>query len=145
MHRSARQLRYLSTVLIVLATPAFAQRNTAQVSGTITDASESAVPGASIVVRNLNTAVERTVESNELGLYVVPALTAGPYSITVTKQGFQTTTVPKLVLEVDQNATINVSLKVGQVSEAVNVSADAAAIDTRTATFTTPAALASAA
>lgn len=130
-------LSALPLCLAIFAPSAFAQRNTAQVSGTITDSSQAAVPAASVVMRNLNTGVERTVESNDLGLYVVPALPAGPYSITVTKQGFQTQTVQQLVLEVDRNATINITLTVGQVSEAVSVSAEAAAIDTRTATLNT--------
>src|SRR6266851_8874585 len=100
---------------------AFAQRSTASVAGSIVDASESAVPSASVVARNLATGVERTVESNHLGYYAVPALPAGLYSVTVSKMGFQTQTVPELLLEVDQNATINISLKVGAVSESVSV------------------------
>lgn len=116
---------------------AFAQRSTASIAGSIVDASEGAVAGASVVVRNLDTGVERTVESNHLGYYAVPALPAGPYSVTVRKAGFQTQTVPRLLLEVDQNATINISLKVGAVSETVSVTAEAATIDTRTATLST--------
>jgi hypothetical protein len=116
---------------------AFAQRATAAVAGSITDASESAVPGASVVARNLDTGVERTAESNALGFYVVVALPAGPYSITVSKAGFQSQTVPQLILEVDQNATINMSLKVGAVSETVSVNAEVVAVDTRTATLNT--------
>src|SRR5262245_20876951 len=103
--------------LVVLhwgAEQAIAQRATASIAGSIVDASEAAVPGASVVVRNLDTGVERTANANDSGYYVVPALPAGPYSITVSHTGFQTQTVPQLVLVVDQNATINVSLKVGQ-------------------------------
>ena len=111
---------------------ALAQRTTAAVTGLITDASESAVPGASVVVRNLATSVERSVESNALGFYVVTALQASQYSVTVSKAGFQTLTVPQLVLEVDQNATINISLKVGAISESVSVNAESVAVDTRT-------------
>src|SRR5256885_5912599 len=116
---------------------AFAQRSTASVAGSIVDASESAVPGARVIVRNLATGAERTVESNDLGYYVVPALPTGPYSVTVSKEGFQTQSVPELILEVDQNATIRISLKVGAISEAVSVTAEAAAVDTRTATLST--------
>jgi hypothetical protein len=57
---------------------ALAQRSTASVAGSIVDESESAVPGARVVVRNLATGVERTVESNDLGYYAVPALLSGP-------------------------------------------------------------------
>jgi hypothetical protein len=116
---------------------ALGQRATASVAGAVTDASQAAVPAAAVVVRNLDTGVERTVESNELGYYVVPALPAGTYSVTVSKTGFQTNTVPQLVLGVDQNATINIAVKVGAVAETVEVSANAAIVDTRTATLST--------
>jgi carboxypeptidase family protein len=118
----------LITIISLLhsgAGPALAQRATASVAGSVTDASQAAVPAAAVVVRNLDTGVERTVESNELGYYVVPALPAGTYSVTVSKTGFQTNTVPQLVLGVDQNATINIVVKVGAVAETVEVSANA--------------------
>ena len=124
-------------LLQCLTGQAFAQRSTASVAGSIVDESESAVPGARIVVRNLATGLERTVESNDLGYFVVPALPTGPYSVTVSKAGFQTQSIPELILEVDQNATIKVSLKVGAISETVSVSAEAAPVDTRTATLST--------
>ena len=117
--------------------PALAQRATGSIAGSVVDASEAAVPGAKVSVKNLSTGVERAVESNELGYYTLAALPAGPYSVTVSKTGFQTQTVPELILEVDKHATINLALKVGSVSEAVNVTADAVAVDTRTATLNT--------
>src|SRR5260370_31293473 len=56
---------------------ALAQRTTAAVAGSITDASEAAVPGARVVVLSLATGVEHSSEPNALGLYVVAALPAG--------------------------------------------------------------------
>jgi len=132
------QLAIAALVLLLCAAgTAFAQRTTASISGSIVDASEAAAPGASVVVRNLSTGAERRVESSDLGFYVISALPAGPYSVTISKAGFQTQTIPELVLVVDQNATINISLKVASVSETVEVSAETAAIDTRTATLST--------
>jgi hypothetical protein len=127
----------IAALLHCLAGKAFAQRSTASVAGSIVDESESAVPGARIVIRNLATGLERTVDSNDLGYYAVPALPTGPYSVTVSKTGFQTQSVPQLILEVDQNATIKISLKVGAISEAVSVTAEATTLDTRTATLST--------
>ena len=97
----------------------------------------SGCAGSHRVVRNLNTSVERAVESNELGYMSFTALPAGPYSISMTKEGFQTHTVPRVVLVVDQNATINVSLRWGPLRKTVNVVADALEVDTRTATLNT--------
>jgi hypothetical protein len=72
---------------------------------------------------------------------VVTALTAGPYSLTVKMAGFQTQTVSELVLVVDQNATFNLTLTIGAITDTVKVAADAAAIDIAsiaTATFRRP-------
>src|SRR5260370_37406655 len=124
-------------VLPFLGSPVLAQRTTASVAGSIVDATGATVPAAQVLLRNLSTGAERTVETNELGIYVVTALPAGPYSLTVKKAGFQTQTVSELVLVVDQNASINLTLKVGAITEAVNVAADAPAIDTRTDTLST--------
>src|SRR5262249_18078869 len=80
---------------------------------------------------------ERSVITNDLGYYAIPALAAGPYSVTVSKAGVQSQTLPEVVLEGDQNATLNISLKVGAVSETVSGNAELAAGDTRTATLNT--------
>ncbi len=138
--RPARFPTLAIAVLVLLqciAGRAFAQRTTASVAGSIVDNSGASIPGAHVIVRNLSTGVERTVSSNDLGYYVVTALPAGPYSLAVSKAGFQTETVPQLTLEVDQNATINISMQVGAITDTVNVSAEAVALDTRTATLNT--------
>ena len=72
-------------VLPFLGSPVLAQRTTASVAGSIVDASGATVPAAQVLLRNLSTGAERTVETNELGIYVVTALPAGPYSLTVKK------------------------------------------------------------
>jgi hypothetical protein len=138
--KSVRHLVMGMAVLSLLhycAGQALAQRTTASIAGSIVDASGAPVPGAHIVARNLSTTVERTVSSNDLGYYVVTALPAGTYSVTVSKPGFQTQTIPDLLLEVDQNASINIAMKVGAITETINVTAEAVALDTRTATLNT--------
>src|SRR6187399_543634 len=128
----------LGLVLLDSGAPrALAQRTTASVAGTIVDASEAAVPGATVLVRSVGTGIERSVTTNDAGYYVVPALPAGSYTINITKAGFQTLTVSQMVLAVDQNATVNLSLKVGVVADTVSVVGDAPAVDTRTASLNT--------
>ena len=139
-----RWFRTLTFTLLALtlfgltATRALAQRTTASVTGTIIDSSQAAVPGATVQVRSVETGTERSVTTNELGYYVLPALPAGSYTISVTKPGFQTFQhVSRLALAVDQNATVNLTLKVGVVADAVDVVADAVSVDTRTASLNT--------
>src|SRR5262249_34108819 len=79
-------------VLPFLGERVFGQRATASVAGSIADGTGATVPGAHVSVRNLFTSTERSVESNDLGYYVITALPAGPYSLTVKKPGFQTQT-----------------------------------------------------
>lgn len=116
-----RSLAYALSLCIGITTITFGQRTTASVAGTVTDETSANVPGAEVAARSLSTGAERTVISNDLGLYVLTALPAGQYSLTVKKVGFQSQIVQQIVLEVDQNATVNLTLKVGSISDAVSV------------------------
>ena len=128
-------IRFLTA--LCLTSVASAQRATVSVAGQVRDSSSAAVPGAKVVVRNQSTAVERVVLSNSEGFYVVSALQAGSYSISISHEGFQVYNVSDLLLQVDQQATVNVELNVGSVTETVRVTADAAAVELRTATLNT--------
>jgi len=127
-------MRHIVLFLLVAST-AVAQRDKASIAGQIHDASQGVIPGAKVVVRHLTTGVERSATSNSDGFYVVSALPAGPYSLTVTHEGFQTHSIREIVLQVDQQATVNAELRVGSVSESVTVNANAAMVDTRNSTL----------
>ncbi len=115
----------------------WAQRQTASVSGLITDSSDAPVPGARIVVKNLATGLERRVASNDTGYFAVTALPAGQYSLTASREGFSTYGVPEITLQVDQHSTANVQLQVGAVTETISVVGTVAAVDTKNATLHT--------
>lgn len=134
--------KILASVLAVLSClswslPAFGQRTAGSIAGLVTDVSQAAVPGAEVVVRNLATEVERRSVTNEVGFYTVTALPAGRYSIVVTRQGFTTYRMPEFVIQVDQQATLNVELKVGEVTETVTVEGTPVAVETRVGTLNT--------
>ncbi len=124
-------------LVIALAPLVLAQRNTASIAGQVRDGSKAAVAGAQVTVTDAARNIERKTVSNPEGYYSVPALPAGAYSIAVVTQGFQTYNVSNITLQVDQQATVDAELKVGTVSESVTVEANAAAVDTRTATLNT--------
>src|SRR5436190_673039 len=115
--------------------PLNAQRETGSISGVIMDDSAAAVPAARILITDVANGVERTVLSNESGLYVVNALPAAQYSVSVSRDGFTTYKLSGITLQVAQQATLNVTLKVGSVAETVNVSAAAALVETRSGTL----------
>ena len=128
--------RILILALLAAAlSPLSAQRETGSISGAVIDDTQAAVPAAKVSITDLATGVERTVLSNEIGLYVVNALAAGQYSVSVSRDGFTTYKVSGVTLQVAQQATLNVTLKVGSVAETVNVSAAANLVETRTGTL----------
>jgi len=104
----------------------FAQGERATIVGTVTDSTGAVVPQVRVTVRNERTNIVNKTESNSLGLFVVPALEPGSYELTAEKQGFRTSKVSNIPLSVGLTATVDTKLEVGQISEAVKVTAAAA-------------------
>lgn len=121
--------------VVVGVIPARAQYTTASLAGTVVDPSGAAVPGARVTAQNGNTGLTRTIQTGRDGSYLFASLPVGPYSLTVEKPGFVTYVQKGIVLTVNQAATVNVSLKLGQVSSRVTVSANAEVVNTRSGTI----------
>jgi hypothetical protein len=102
-----------------------------QISGTVQDSSGLAVPGAQVVVTQTATGASRNTISGPDGAYLLPSLPIGPYRLEVKKEGFTAYVQSGIVLQVNTNPTIDVSLKVGSVTEQVLVEAAAAMVETR--------------
>jgi hypothetical protein len=107
---------------------------TGQISGNITDASGAAVPDATITVTRAETGEARTVTTSEDGNYTVPNLAIGTYRITVSKTGFKETAVGSVVVNVANITRQDVALEIGQVTETVQITADAIQVETQTGT-----------
>src|SRR5215471_9240345 len=108
--------------LFVASAPCvFAQGTAAQVNGAVRDASGAVIPDAQITITNTDTQAQRKTTSNAEGGYVVPLLPPGNYAISVAKTGFQPLVCSGVRLEVDQVATINLVMQVGNVTQAVEV------------------------
>lgn len=104
----------------------------AQIQGLITDPSGAVVPNAEVTARQTNTDFVRTTVAGANGAYLFPSLPVGPYDLEVRASGFQAYVQKGIVLEVSNNVTINVVLRLGQVSQQVQVSADASMVETNT-------------
>ena len=104
---------------------------TSQIQGTIQDSTGSAVPGALVKVTQTETATVRTTNTGANGVYVLPNLPIGPYRMEVSKEGFSTYVQTGIVLQVATNPTIDITLKLGAVSEQVEVQADASLVETQ--------------
>ena len=103
----------------------------AQISGTAKDPSGAVLPGVEIKVTQTDTGVSRTTITDETGSYAIPNLAVGPYRFEASLAGFSTYVQTGIVLQVNSNPVINVSLQVGQVSETLEVQADVAMVETR--------------
>src|SRR5215475_12960253 len=100
---------------------ALAQTITGRISGTVTDASGAAVPGASIKVTNVGTDISRTAMTDPNGFYVVTNLPVGDYAVLVEKQGFKKSNKTGYTLVADGRLTVDFALETGAVSEAVEI------------------------
>src|SRR6266478_2234006 len=112
-------------VILAMALPALSQTQitTGTIQGTVTDANGAIVPGASVEIRNLDTNLSRTLTTDEGGRFVALALPPGPYSVTVSKQGFATAVAERLDLTVGQALNLPVAMKISQVQERVTITA----------------------
>jgi len=98
-----------------------AQSSNGQVSGIVTDSTDAAVVGASVVAVNGATGVIYRTTSNDSGLYVIPQMLPGSYSITATAQGFGKSERPGLTLRTGDALALNFTLKAGAANETVTV------------------------
>src|SRR5262245_1790564 len=124
------RLHLLVSGVLIVSCVSFAQEVTAGVYGTVFDASASAVPRATITLRNLETARTIQTRSDDSGAFVVTLVPIGAYDVIVEAAGFQTSRVSNVVLRVNDNRRINFTLSVGAVTEQVTVDAELVVVNT---------------
>jgi carboxypeptidase family protein/TonB-dependent receptor-like protein len=127
-----RRIAAFIVLALVLSAPAFAQSTAANgaVEGTISDSSGGVLPGVTVTLTNVETGAERSVVTNEKGLYRAPLLPLGKYRVVAELQGFKKFEQTDVTLSVGQTAVVNATLSVGTVSETITVSStDIPALD----------------
>ena len=127
------QLLMALCLLAISAVTAFSQSNYAAVSGTVRDAQSLPVAHAKLEFKASTTGAVRSVTTNDSGSFYAPALLPDDYQLTTTATGFATV-IQSLHLEVGQNLSFDIALKVGQVKEGVDVKAPAETLHTSDAT-----------
>ena len=124
-------LAFLACVFFLLLTsPLAAQEVTATISGTVTDPSGEIIPAVNVEVTNPDTGARSTAVTGARGEYMLPLLRPGRYQMTISHPGFRTYQRSNIVLEVNQKANIDVRLEIGQTTERVEVTDQAAPIST---------------
>jgi hypothetical protein len=124
-----------AAVVIVLLTGNAAAQTTAAISGTATDASGAVIVGAQVTIHNNETDLVRTVQTNEAGRYFAPALPPGQYSVTAAATGFEKVTHPDIVLTVGRELVLDFSMRLGGVTEKVEVTSQPSQVETTTSSL----------
>jgi Carboxypeptidase regulatory-like domain/TonB dependent receptor len=128
-----RRIFLTSLMLAALSSSAIAQ-STATLQGTVIDPSGAVVSGAKVTVRNQATGSERIVQTDSDGNYQAAALPPGVYRVEAQAQGFGSQVVSGMPLEVGRIVVQNFQLKLGDVTQRVEVTADAQNVETSTIT-----------
>jgi Carboxypeptidase regulatory-like domain len=117
------------------ANRAFAQQATAQLLGTVKDPSGAVVAAAKVSLRNTGTNIARSATTNKGGEYLFTLVPIGAYELTVEQQGFEKYVRKGITLEINQNARLDVSLRVGATSQVVVVEGNVTQVDTVSSTL----------
>ena len=113
----------LIAVMLLLSPLCFAQATTAELSGTVQDGSGAIVIGAQVTATNIATNITHSTLSEKNGEYVITQLQPGDYTVSVEAKGFSKLVQTGLSLQVNQQARLDLTVKVGQQSETVEVTA----------------------
>ena len=121
--------------LVFLISPLLYGQATGSLSGTVSDATGSVIPGAKVTVTSQGTGVTREAKTDETGHYIVPLLPVAEYTIRVEFQGFQAAEQKDVRLQVDEHRELDFTLAPASVTQNVQVTATAVAVQTANPTL----------
>jgi Carboxypeptidase regulatory-like domain len=135
-HRAALAILLGCAAVLLLATKGNSQiAGTGSIQGTVSDATGSVIPNASVILTDEATHVSRKTASNSAGAYLFPGIPIGRYDLSAAAPGFKTYVQRGIVLEVGSNIAVNASLTVGSTDVKVEVQAEGLALQTEDPTF----------
>lgn len=129
---------HLAVAVAFLCAPAAnAQLITGSVTGTVTDASGAAIPGATVTLTNTGTNNARTAESNQAGNFRFLQLESGNYTLRTQADGFSTSVREGVIVQTARSIALPVSLEIGTITETVEVSGGAPLLEANTSELAT--------
>ena len=129
--KSAYKAVVLLCIMLLGITSNASAQATAQISGTVHDQSGAVLPGVEVTATQTETGISRSAVTSENGSFVLPNLPLGPYRLEAALTGFRTFVQTGVVLQVNSSPVVNAVLEVGQVTEQIEVQANAAQVETR--------------
>ena len=130
--RRSNWLAWGMALLLALAQAAIAQEITGAITGKVTDPSGAAVVGATVIAKDVDRGTVSRTATNEVGVYNLARLAIGRYEVRVEASGFQSAVRPAFELALNQTATVDVTLAIGQVSQTMEVTSAAPVLQTQT-------------
>lgn len=132
MNYARKWIFILGLCVLASAIPGLAQRVTSDILGTVEDTSGAAIAGAKVTVTHVETGITQETVSDASGSYDVPGLEPGTYEVHVEHAGFKTVLRRGLVVLVNEQVVVNVTLEIGAIQQRVEVTAKAPVVETRT-------------
>ncbi|MCL4784289.1 MAG: carboxypeptidase regulatory-like domain-containing protein [Bryobacterales bacterium] len=123
--------------LLLVAAAMLSSQTTGSIEGTVSDASQAAVPGAKVRIVNQATQIAGDFSTNETGYYLAQNLPVGTYDVEITSGGFRAFTVKGVKLDATARVRVDGTLQLGQVQETVTVEASRARVETTSGTVST--------
>jgi hypothetical protein len=118
--------------LVLCCASSYAQQATARLLGTVLDPTGAAIGSATISVINVATSQQKSVSTNASGEYSIPLLPIGEYTIRVEAPGFQAKSLKGVILQVDQEARLDITMTLGSTMDTITVQAEAPLLVTDT-------------
>ncbi len=122
-------MRLLVYSLLGFAASLYAQQ-ASRITGTVTDSSGAAIVDAAVAATNVQTGESRRATTNATGTYVIAPLGIGDYSLEARKEGFKTASRSGLRIDAGASPVLDLQLEIGSISERIDVSAQALALNT---------------
>lgn len=125
-----------AALFLLLSTQAAAQTTFATITGAVMDSTGAVVPGVGITATNVETGIKTATVANQAGVYTIPQLKEGTYTLVAEAAGFAEFRVENIILAARDVRRVDIALTVGQIATQVEVSAGATLIETESARIT---------
>jgi len=122
----------LAAVIVVGPIHVYGQQVTGAIQGQVVDPSGAPVVGATVTAKDVDRGTALTTQTNSEGLYILPRVPVGRHEVRAEAKGFTTAVQPQFTLELNQTAKVDFSMKIGQVTETVEVTSVAPLLQTET-------------